>query len=197
MFLQLGNRPLVANRALNPLPHRLGLARAGRKNAHLARVEDGADADGQRHARHLALVAVEKARVGRDRRGDERLQPRARGERRAGLVERDVPVRAHAAEEQVDAAEGGDLGFVAGWRQRGSQGGGMRWVIVGLLSSASKQCGECILAAFRLEIARHAVEDVHVLRLDVDVRKEMRIHERVVGLGVVSGQADVFVLHDG
>lgn len=71
---------------------------------YLLGVHDGADADGERLARHLADVVAEEALVGLERVVGERLDARARHERRARLVEGDVSVGPDAADEQVHAA---------------------------------------------------------------------------------------------
>lgn len=63
------------------------------KSVHLFGVHDGGDADGERLPRHLADVVAEEALVGLERVVRERLDARARRQRRARLVERDVPVR--------------------------------------------------------------------------------------------------------
>ena len=105
---------LPSARALTDgLAEREALALAGDDDDDLARVEDGADADGERHARDGGDVVREEARVGEDGVVRERLDARARGERRAGLVERDVPVLADPAEEELDPAVRADARLVA------------------------------------------------------------------------------------
>ena len=48
--------------------------------------------------------------------------------------------------------------------------------------------------AFGFEVLRVAIENVYVGRVDVDVGKEVSVHEGVVGFGVIAWDADVFVL---
>ena len=102
----------MVHAALDCLAERERLALAGDDDDDLARVEDGGDADGEGHAGDGGDVVVEEAGVGEDGVVREGLDARARGEGRAGLVERDVPVLADAAEEELDAAVFFDLGFV-------------------------------------------------------------------------------------
>ena len=72
---------LPSARALTDgLAEREALALAGDDDDDLARVEDGADADGERHARDGGDVVVEEARVGEDGVVCERLDARARRE---------------------------------------------------------------------------------------------------------------------
>ena len=47
------------------------------------------------------------------------------------------------------------------------------------------------------EVGGVAVEDMDVVRLHIDVLKEVATHEGVVALGVILGQADVFVHVEG
>ena len=58
--------------------------------------------------RHLVEVAVEEPGVVLARLPGQRLDPGARRERRARLVERDVPVGADPEDLQVDPADRGD-----------------------------------------------------------------------------------------
>lgn len=39
-----------------------------------------------------------------------------------------------------------------------------------------------------------AIEDVDVLRVDVDVREEVLVHERMIGLWVFAGNTNVLIL---
>lgn len=48
-----------------------------------------------------------------------------------------------------------------------------------------------------LEIWRIAIEDVDVARVDIDVREEVLVHERVVGFWVLAGDPDVLILWSG
>ena len=98
--------------ALDRLAERERLALAGDDDDDLARVEHGLHADGERHARHLRNIVPEEARVREDRVVRERLDARAALQARARLVERDVPVLADSAEEELDAAVGLDLRLV-------------------------------------------------------------------------------------
>ena len=50
-----------------------------------------------------------------------------------------------------------------------------------------------VTSAFGFQISRHAVENVHVFRRDVDVVKEVVMHEEPVALMMGLRQADVFV----
>lgn len=59
---------------------------------HLLSVHDGADADRERLFGHLRDVVAEETLVGLQRVVGQRLDARARHQRRARLVERDVPV---------------------------------------------------------------------------------------------------------
>ena len=94
----------VVDAALDGLAERERLALAGDDDDDLAGVKHCLDADGEGHAGHLGDIVSEEARVGEDGVVRERLDARARLERRAGLVERDVPVLADAAEKELDAA---------------------------------------------------------------------------------------------
>lgn len=47
---------------------------------------------------------------------------------------------------------------------------------------------------FGFEVWSVAVEDMDVARVDVHVGEEVRVHERVVGFGVLARDADVFIL---
>lgn len=51
--------------------------------------------------------------------------------------------------------------------------------------------------ALLFKVGRVTVEDVNVLRVDIDVAEEMLVHEGVVGFGVFTGDGDVFVLLEG
>jgi len=75
-------------------------------------IEDGADADGQCHARHFAHVTVEEARVGEHGVVRERLYASARAQARARFVECDVAVGTNSAKEELDATVGFDLCFI-------------------------------------------------------------------------------------
>ena len=102
----------MVHAALDRLAERERLALASDDDDDLARVEHGLDADGEGHARDLGDVVPEEARVGEDGVVRERLDARAALERRAGLVERDVPVLADPSEEELNAAVGFDLRLV-------------------------------------------------------------------------------------
>jgi hypothetical protein len=78
----------------------------------LAGLENGLDADGQSHARHLGKIIVEEAAVGQNRIVSQRLHAGTRGQARSRLVEGDMAILADAGQEQVDAAYGFDLGFI-------------------------------------------------------------------------------------
>lgn len=54
-----------------------------------------------------------------------------------------------------------------------------------------------VLVAFRNQVWRVAVEDVDILRLDVDVGEEVVPHERVVAFRVRFGKGNVFVHVEG
>lgn len=86
--LEGGERPEVVDALLDGLGEREGLALAGDDDDDLARVEDGRDADGERHARDGGDVVVKEARVGEDGVVCERLDARARGEGGACVGER-------------------------------------------------------------------------------------------------------------
>ena len=73
-------------------------------NDYLTAVEDGLYTDGKSHTRHLADVVSEETGVGEDSVVREGLDARARGERRTRLVERDVPILADTAQEELDAS---------------------------------------------------------------------------------------------
>lgn len=88
------------------------LLRSQNNRHDLARLEHSLDADGEGQTGHLVDVVAEEARVGEDGVVGERLDAGAGGERRPGLVEGDVAVLADAREEEVDAADGLDLGLV-------------------------------------------------------------------------------------
>ena len=106
------NTHQVVHATLDRLAERKRLALASDDDNNLARVQYRLDTDGERHAGHLAHVVPEEARVGEDGVVRERLDARARLEGRTRLVERDVPVLADTAEEELDAAVRGDLGLV-------------------------------------------------------------------------------------
>ena len=97
--LQRRQRPHVVDAVLDAALQRERLVRARDNNDDLARVQDGGDADGQRHARHFAEVVAEEARVGEDGVVGQCLDPRARLQARARLVECDVPVRPDPSQE--------------------------------------------------------------------------------------------------
>ena len=90
-----------------------GLVVAVDDEQHALGGHDGADADGEGCLRHEVDVVVEEARVGDDGVLGEGFHAGARGERRAGFVERDVSVGTHAAQEEVDAAVAGDFLLIA------------------------------------------------------------------------------------
>lgn len=110
--LQARQGPHVVDALLDAALQRERLALADDDDHHLARLEHRLHAHRQGHARHLVNVAVEEARVGQDGVVGERLDARAAGERRAGLVEGDVAVLADAGQEEVDAAARLDGVFV-------------------------------------------------------------------------------------
>src|ERR671911_662567 len=91
------------------------LGRTERQQNQVARLEDRADPLGDHVAGDLVERGEEAGVVAAGLVG-ERLDPRARGQRRAGLVETDVAVGAYAEELQVDAAGRGDLPLVGGTR---------------------------------------------------------------------------------
>ncbi len=147
--------------AFDAVAHGARLAVPRGQDDHLAGREHRAYAHGQGRARHERLVAAEEAGVGRHGILRQRLDARARRERRERFVECDVSVLAHASQEEVDAAAFGDARLVVG-------------------------------ALFR-QVFGIAVEQVRVFGTDVHVREEVLAHEGVVALGVLLGQADVFV----
>ena len=52
----------------------------------------------------------------------------------------------------------------------------------------------CLVArTFGLQVGSVAVEDIHILFADVDMREEVVPHKTMVTLGVVFGQADILV----
>ena len=53
---------------------------------------------------------------------------------------------------------------------------------------------EGLLRAFSFKIYCVAIKKMNIFRPDIDMGKEMVIHERVVGLRVVPRKADVLVL---
>ena len=53
--------------------------------------------------------------------------------------------------------------------------------------------GFLVVVTFFYQIGRIAVEDMDVLRLDVDMGEKIGPHEAVVAFGVVFGQVDVFI----
>lgn len=74
---------------------------------------DGADAYGKGGFRNEVDIVVEEARVGDDGIVCQRFHASARCQRRTGLVESDMSVGAYAAQEEIDAAVGSNLFFVA------------------------------------------------------------------------------------
>lgn len=89
---------------------RFPLARHDRHD--LPAVQHRRDAHRQCHPGHLGDIVPKEPGVREDGVVRERLDARARGERRPGLVERDVAVLADPAEEELDPAVRDDLGFV-------------------------------------------------------------------------------------
>ena len=65
------------------------------------------------------------------------------------------------------------------------------------VDAASGFDGVLVADAFGLEVRGVTVEDVDVGRVDVDVGEEVLPHEGVVGLGVVTRNADVFIHVEG
>ena len=102
--LQTRQGPHVVDALLDAALQRERLALAQDDDDDLAGFENGLDADGKGHARHLVDVAVKEARVGEDGVVGERLDAGAAGQAGAWLVEGDVAVLANAREEEVDAA---------------------------------------------------------------------------------------------
>lgn len=102
----------MVHAALDGLAEGQGLALAGDDDDDLAAVEDGLYADGEGHAGDLGNVVAEESGVGEDGVVGEGLDAGAGGEGGAGLVEGDVAVLTDAAEEELYAAVGFDLGFV-------------------------------------------------------------------------------------
>ena len=134
-------------------------------NHHLAGIHHSADAHGERSLGHLVQVAVKKTAVGDDGVLGEGLLPRARGERRTRLVERNVSIGAHATHEQIDAPSCLDASLIIG--------------------------------ALLNQVGRVAIEDIDVLRLDINVGEEVVPHERVVTLGVFLRQVAILVHIEG
>ena len=65
------------------------------------------------------------------------------------------------------------------------------------VDAAGSLDGSLVLSAFGSQVLRVAVQDMHVLLLDVDVGEEVGPHEAVVALGVFLGQTHVFVHVEG
>ncbi len=160
--LQAGQSPHVVDARLDAALEGEGLPGAEDDDDDLAGLQDGLDTDGQGHARDLVQVVVEEARVREDGVIGKRLDTGARRQAGAGLVEGDVPVLADAAEEEVDATHGLDLGLV--------------------------------LDALGFQIWRIAVQNVHIVGVDVHVGEEVLPHEAVVALWVVPRDPDVLIL---
>ena len=89
---------------LNRMAQRQRLPLARHHNHDLPAIQHRRHTHRQRHMRHLADIALEEPRVRQNRVVCEGLDPRARRERGAGLVERDVAVRADAEDLHVHAA---------------------------------------------------------------------------------------------
>ena len=162
MELQAGQSPHVVDTCLNAALESEGLPGTKDDDDDLAGLENGLDTDGQGHARDLAQVVVEEARVREDGVIGKRLDTSARRQAGARLVECDVPVLTDTAEEEVDATHSLDLGLV--------------------------------LDALGFQIWRVAVQNVHIVGVDVHVREEVLPHEAVVALRVVPGDPDVLIL---
>lgn len=112
VLLQRTECPKVVHALFNCLAQRKRLPLPSYDNDDLTRVQDGAHADRQRHARHSGDVVPEEACVREDRVVCERLDARAAHQRGAGLVERDVPVLSDASQEELDSADGLDRRLV-------------------------------------------------------------------------------------
>ena len=112
--VQGGNRPHLVDAAFDALLQGAGLVVAADEKQDFLGVRHRADADGQRLRRDLARVVVEEAGVHDLRVFRQITDTRAGVEGGEGFVEGDMAVNAGAAEEQVDAAVGGDLRLVAG-----------------------------------------------------------------------------------
>ena len=97
---------------LNRMTQRQRLPLARHHNHDLPTIQHRRHTHRQRHVRYLADIALEEPRVRQNGVVCEGLDPRAARERGAGLVERDVPVLADAAQEELDAALRGNLGLV-------------------------------------------------------------------------------------
>lgn len=81
-----------------------------RNNYHnLTRVQYSAHANRERHPRNLADISFKEPRVRENCVVGQRLDTRARGERGAWFVERNVAILPYTAEEELDSAVGLDL----------------------------------------------------------------------------------------
>jgi hypothetical protein len=80
----------------------------------LTNLHNSPNPDRQRHPRHSIEVPVEEPGVRPHRLVRQSLHSCPRRQAGPGLVEGNVPVRADAPEEEVDAAERFDLGFERG-----------------------------------------------------------------------------------
>ena len=165
MQLQSADRPRMIHAAFDAVAQGARFVVAIDDQQDLLGVAHRADADGQRGLRHLVRVVVEETGVGDKRILGQRAHTRARGQRGEGLVERDMPVDAATAHEQVDAAVGCDLILVA--------------------------------LALRLGIRCQTVEDIDILRRDVNMVKEILVHKVPVALVVLARQTDVLVHIEG
>jgi len=68
----------------------------------------------QRHLRHSIHIPIEEPSIRPHRLVRQRLHSRPRRQARPGLIESDMPVCADSSEEEIDPADGFDLGFECG-----------------------------------------------------------------------------------
>ena len=100
--------------ALNAVSYGTCLLVARGEDDDLLGRKHGGNAYGQRRLRDQTCVAAEEAGVDLDGVGGQRLDARARLERREGLVEGQVAIFAHTAHEEVDAARLLDARLIVG-----------------------------------------------------------------------------------
>lgn len=104
--------------------------------------------------------------------------------------------------EEARVGEDGVVGERLDARPRRQAGPGLIEGDVAVLADAAEEQVDAagrldlllVLHALGLEVRRVAVQDVHVVRPDVDVREEVLPHERVVAFRVVPRDADVLIL---
>ena len=155
----------MAHGAFDGILQGAGLLGTESQDYHFLGAEHGGYAHGEGLCGHGLRVIVEEAGVHLTGVLGEGDHAGSGAQGREGLVESNVAVFAHAAQEQVETAGGHDGLFVGG--------------------------------ALGLDVLGVAVQDVDVLGLLVNVVEEVAVHEAVVALGMLHGQAHVLVHVEG